>query len=416
MNPSQLLRKEIEIVKRSNEKRGAKVDLAAYAEMEINRKELQSETEQCQMQVNQLSKEVAGLKREGKDASNLLSQVAEVSKNKKKLENDLKALLAKMREIELTIPNILDDKVPLGNSEADNQEVSTWKSKTTFDFKPKSHIELAGDDLDFSRAAKISGARFVFMKGRIARLHRALGQWMLNEHMNTGYEEVNPPLLVGEAALYGTGQLPKFDEDQFYTMDKTHALIPTAEVSVTNLYHDEIVSQTPPLRYVALTPCFRSEAGSYGKDTHGMIRLHQFEKVELVKFVTEETYESEFEGLIKDAESILEKLELPYRKILLCSKDTGFSAKLTYDLEVWLPGEDNYREISSCSYFGDFQARRMSARYRDQNGVKLLHTMNGSGLAVGRALIAVMENYQLASGKIRVPEVLKPYMGNMDEI
>lgn len=416
MNPSQLLRKEVEVVKKSNESRGAKIDLAVYAEMEVSRKSLQSETEQCQMQVNQLSKEVAGLKREGQDASDLLSQVAEVSKNKKQLEHDLKALLAKMKEIELTIPNILDEKVPLGYSEADNQVVSVWKDKTTFDFEPKSHMDLGGDDLDFARAAKISGARFVFMKGRVARLHRALAQWMLNEHVNNGYEEINPPLLVNEAALYGTGQLPKFEEDQFYTMDKTHALIPTAEVSVTNLYHDEIVSQKPPLRYVALTPCFRSEAGSYGKDTQGMIRLHQFEKVELVKFVTEDTYESEFEGLVRDAESILEKLELPYRKVLLCSKDTGFSAKMTYDLEVWLPGEDDYREISSCSYFGDFQARRMSARYRDQDGVKLLHTMNGSGLAVGRALIAVMENYQLASGKIRIPEVLKPYMGNIEVI
>lgn len=416
MNPSHVLRKDIDIVKKSNQKRGMTIDLSHYAEMEHQRKELQLHTEECQMMVNQLSKEVSIYKREGKDASALLLKVSTASKEKKRLEHALKALLAEMKVFELSIPNILDEQVPVGASEADNQVVDTWGEKPVFDFDAKSHLELAGDALDFARAAKLSGSRFVFIKGKIARLHRALAQWMLDMQVNNGYEEINPPLLVGEKALYGTGQLPKFEEDQFYTLERQHALIPTAEVSVTNMYHDEIVTSVP-LRYVALTPCFRSEAGSYGKDTHGMIRLHQFEKVELVKFVSPDTAQAEFEGLIQDAECILKALELPYRKVLLCSKDTGFSAKVTYDLEVWVPSEGQYREISSCSYFGDFQARRMSARYRDDEGkVSLLETINGSGLAVGRALVAVMENYQTADGLIRIPEVLKPYMGNVNII
>jgi|AntRauTorckE5430_2_1112549.scaffolds.fasta_scaffold00163_3 seryl-tRNA synthetase len=414
MNPNQLLRKEIEVVSKSNQKRAVDIPLEGYVEMEQRRKSLQSETESCQMQVNQLSKDISVLKRAGKDAQELLSQVTEVSKKKKVLESDLKALLVSMRSFELSVPNILDDRVPLGNSEADNQLVDEFGKPEVFGFTPKSHMELAGDDLDFQRAAKLSGARFVFMRGRIARLHRSLAQWMLDEQIEQGYEEINPPLLVSQAALYGTSQLPKFEEDQFYTLDKVHALIPTAEVCVTNLYRDEIIKKVPQ-SFVALTPCFRSEAGSYGKDTQGMMRLHQFEKVELVKFTDEASAEIEFQKLVSDCENILKKLNLPYRKVLLCSKDTGFGSKITYDLEVWLPGENAYREISSCSYFGDFQARRMQARYRSEDGVKLLHTMNGSGLAVGRALIALMENYQTKDGKIRIPEVLKPYMGS-DEI
>ena len=250
------------------------------------------------------------------------------------------------------------------------------------------------------------------MKGSIARLHRALAQWMLDFQIDRGYEEINPPVLVEHHALVGTGQLPKFADDQFFTQGQ-HALIPTAEVSITNIFREEIVAHNElPIAYTALTPCFRKEAGAYGKDTHGMIRLHQFEKVELVKFVTKEQAEEAFIQLVEDAEAVLQVLELPYRKVLLCSGDTGFSAKITYDLEVWLPGENQYREISSCSYFGDFQARRMQARYRDDSGkVGLLHTMNGSGLAVGRALVAVLENYQTSDGRVKVPEVLKAYMG-----
>lgn len=411
MIPSHILRKEIELIKASCVKRGSDVDFDQYEKMESVRKKLQLETERCQMQVNQLSKMIAELKRTGKDTDELMSQVTETSKNKKQLEHDLKELQIVMKNFELNIPNILDEKVPLGDSERDNLLVSAWKEVPKFDFTPKSHVDLGNDRMDFARAAKVSGSRFVYLKGDIARLHRALAQWMLNEQIDNGYEEINPPLLVNESALYGTGQLPKFADDQFYTVDRSHALIPTAEVSVTNLYYDEIVKEVPK-SYVALTPCFRSEAGSYGKDTHGMIRLHQFEKVELVKFVTEDTAMEEFEKLVSDAEKILIKLELPYRKMLLCSKDTGFSSKITYDLEVWLPGEDAYREISSCSYFGDFQARRMGARYKDSEGkTQLLHTINGSGLAVGRALIAVMENYQQEDGSILIPEVLKPYMG-----
>lgn len=414
MNPNQLLRKEPKVIEASNKKRGAKIDLSRYQAMEIERKKLQADTEDCQMNVNRLSKEVAVLKRESKDASEVLAKLSDLSAQKKKLEHALKELLSDMRSFELTIPNVLEDSVPEGKGEEDNVEVFSWGEKKKI-VNPKSHTEIAKEGLDFARAAKISGSRFVFLKDKIARLHRALGQWMLDEQIKKGYEEVNPPLLVQENALYGTGQLPKFAEEQFFTLEYQHALIPTAEVSLTNMYQDEIVSEYP-LSYVALTPCFRSEAGAYGKDTHGLIRLHQFEKVELVKFVDAKTAEAEFEALIQDAESILQQLELPYRKMLLCGKDTGFSAKITYDLEVWLPGENQYREISSCSYFGDFQARRMKARYRDEDGnTQLLHTINGSGLAVGRALVAVIENYQLENGKIKVPSVLEPYLG-MKEI
>lgn len=416
MNPSHMLRKELETVIASNQARGADIDFSQYLEWEKTRKSLQSETENCQMQSNQLSKSVALGKKQGDDVSDLLQQLAQIAKNKKDLEHQLKELLAKMKQFELGIPNVLAKEVPLGNSEDDNQEISRWGSPRTFSFPVKSHIELAETDLDFARAAKISGARFVFMKGRIAKLHRALAQWMLEEQISRGYTEINPPLLVEKSALYGTGQLPKFADGQFFTEEQQHALIPTAEVSVTNLYREEIVEDTLPHSFVALTPCFRSEAGAYGKDTHGLIRLHQFEKVELVKFVREDQSDIEFEALLQDAEHILQALELPYRKMLLCSKDTGFSAKKTYDLEVWLPGENQYREISSCSHFGDFQARRMQARCRHEGKVALMHTLNGSGLAVGRALIAVMENHQTEDGKIRIPTVLKPYMDNQNEI
>lgn len=416
MNPSHVLRKALDTVIASNKARGMEIDFSPYQEWEEKRKSLQLETENCQMRSNQLSKDVAVQKKEGNDVGQLLQELSALAKQKKALEHELKALLEKMREFELGVPNVLADEVPLGNSEADNQEISRFGEPTQFDFEPKGHVALGGDALDFPRAARISGARFVFMKGKIAALHRALAQWMLDEQISRGYVEINPPLLVEKDALYGTGQLPKFADGQFFTEEARHALIPTAEVSVTNLYREEIVEVELPLAYVALTPCFRSEAGAYGKDTHGLIRLHQFEKVELVKFVREDQVDLEFEKLLGDAEHILQALELPYRKILLCSKDTGFSARRTYDLEVWLPGENQYREISSCSDFGDFQARRMQARYRHDGKVQLMHTLNGSGLAVGRALIAVMENYQTSEGKIRIPTVLKPYMGNQHEI
>lgn len=412
MIPSQILRKEIALVKKMAVARQTNLPFDAYEAMEIKRKGLQQETEAIQMQSNQLSKDVAMKKRSGDSVVQLLEELASIAKRKKELEQDLRALLDEIRAFELQVPNLLDDRVPEGKDESDNQEVSKYGQIPEFGFTPKSHTELAPEELDFARAAKISGSRFVIMKGSIARLHRALAQWMLDFQIDRGYEEINPPVLVEHHALVGTGQLPKFADDQFFTQGQ-HALIPTAEVSITNIFREEIVAHNElPIAYAALTPCFRKEAGAYGKDTHGMIRLHQFEKVELVKFVTDKQAEEAFTQLVKDAEGVLQALELPYRKVLLCSGDTGFSAKITYDLEVWLPGENQYREISSCSYFGDFQTRRMQARYRDDSGkVGLLHTMNGSGLAVGRALVAVLENYQTSDGRVKVPEVLKAYMG-----
>lgn len=417
MIPNKILRKDIKRVKDMVKRRGLNVDFGTYEEMEEERRSHQVATEAAQMESNTLSKEVAVLKRSGQDASPILEQLAVISKDKKAREQSLKILLDSMRDFELSLPNLLDERVPEGKTEADNQEISKHGDIPNFDFEVKSHTDLAGDALDFSRAAKMSGSRFVVMKGRMAKLHRALAQWMLDTQVESGYEEVNPPVLVEHHALVGTGQLPKFADDQFFT-EGQHALIPTAEVSVTNLHREEILPLGAlPIAYSALTLCFRKEAGAYGKDTHGLIRLHQFEKVELVKFVSEATAQSEFEALITDAEYILQQLQLPYRKVLLCAGDTSASAKITYDLEVWLPGENQYREISSCSYFGDYQARRMQARYRDEDGnVQPLHTINGSGLAVGRALVAVIENYQLASGKIAVPDVLKPYLGMVDEI
>lgn len=416
MIPSQLLRKQLADVKASCESRGDQIEFNQWEDLEQQRKALQIETEQVQMQSNQLSKEVANLKRSGEDASDVLASLGEIAKRKKQLEGDLRELLDAIKAFELTVPNILSSDVPVGKDENDNQVVDTVGEPSKFDFSVKSHIDLAPKSLDFATAAKISGSRFVLMRGGIARLHRALGQWMLDTQVSRGYEEVNPPVLVQRHALEGTGQLPKFEDDQFFAGG--HALIPTAEVPLTNMLRDEIVDYSQlPMSVTALTQCFRKEAGAYGKDTQGMIRQHQFEKVELVKFVAEHQAKESFEQLVGDSEFILQSLGLPYRKVLLCSGDTGFSASKTYDLEVWLPSENRYREISSCSYFTDFQARRMKARYRDEEGnVALLHTINGSGLAVGRTLIAVMENYQTQDGTIIVPEVLIPYMGGIHEI
>ncbi|MEC7030444.1 MAG: serine--tRNA ligase [Pseudomonadota bacterium] len=412
MNPSQTMRKELESIKEMVKSRAMSLSFEEYEQLETRRKQLQQETESIQKESNDLSKSVGLKRRNGEDTSELLKSLERISTQKKALEQELRELLDGIRAFELQVPNLLDENVPVGVDESDNQEILQYGTLPKFSFTPKSHVELAAGDLDFSAAAKISGKRFVLMKGNIAKLHRALGQWMLDFQTKRGYEEVNPPLLVEHHALEGTGQLPKFADDQFFT-EGHHALIPTAEVSVTNIHREEIVDYSSlPISYAALTPCFRKEAGAYGKDTHGMIRLHQFEKVELVKFVTEEQAEIAFNQLIEDAEAVLQALQLPYRKVLLCSGDTGFSSKITYDLEVWLPGENQYREISSCSYFGDFQARRLQARYRDEDGkVQLLHTLNGSGLAVGRTLVAFLENNQTAEGRIMVPEVIKPYMG-----
>lgn len=416
MIPNQLLRKELQKVSKSCELRGDSVDLSGWEKLEEERKLLQVETEKCQMESNRLSKSVPIMKKSGEDTTAVLKSLGEIAKQKKQLEAKLKTLLEAMQAIELTIPNILDPSVPRGSDENDNYIIEVIGEVPSFNFEVKSHADLAPKGLDFATGAKLSGARFVVMREKVARLHRALGQWMLDTQVSRGYEEINPPVLVDQEMLYGTGQMPKFSDDQFMT--QSHALIPTAEVPLTNMLRDQIVDYTQlPIAYTALTQCFRKEAGAYGKDTHGMIRLHQFEKVELVKFVDEESLEAEFEALVADSEHILSMLKLPYRKVLLCSGDTGFSAAKTIDLEVWLPSENQYREISSCSHFSDFQARRMQARYRNEEGkVGLLHTINGSGLAVGRTLVAVMENYQNADGTITIPEALVDYMGGLTTI
>ena len=416
MIPNQLLRKELKKVSNACELRGDSIDLSQWEQLEEKRKSLQVETEKCQMESNRLSKSVPIMKKAGEDTAEVLKHLGQIAKQKKVLEAKLKILLEAMRDIELTIPNILDPSVPKGSDESENQVLEVIGDTPSFDFDVKSHADLSPNGLDFATGAKLSGARFVVMRGNIAKLHRALGQWMLDTQVACGYEEINPPVLVDQEMLYGTGQMPKFSDDQFFT--QSHALIPTAEVPLTNMLRDQIVDHAQlPIAYTALTQCFRKEAGAYGKDTHGMIRLHQFEKVELVKFVAQESAASEFEALVADSEHILSLLKLPYRKVLLCSGDTGFSAAKTIDLEVWLPSENQYREISSCSHFTDFQARRMQARYRQEDGkVELLHTINGSGLAVGRTLVAVMENYQNADGTITVPEVLIDYMGGLTTI
>lgn len=418
MIPAHFFRQNLALIKAQAEKRGAKIDFGLYEDLEAKRKSLQVETEALQAQSNQLSKSVPVLKREGKDASEVLAQLSEIAKQKKAHEGELRELKESLNDFLLQVPNLLDDSVPEGSNEDDNLEVGLVGSPPSFAFSPKSHLELMPKGLDVEAAVNMSGSRFVVLKGACARLNRALGQWMLDTQVSKGYTEVNPPLLVEKKALYGTGQLPKFAEDQFFTKDETHALIPTAEVPLTNLVREQIIEADQlPIKLTALTPCFRSEAGAYGKDTTGLIRLHQFEKVELVQITTEAQAKEAFEQLVADAEFILKSLGLAYRKVLLCAGDTGFGSNMTYDLEVWLPSENKYREISSCSYFRDFQAQRMMARYRTEDRqIEYLHTINGSGLAVGRTLIAVLENYQTEQGTVIVPEVLRPYMGGLTEI
>jgi seryl-tRNA synthetase len=417
MIQANFLRKNLALVKNSADRRGANIDFSAYEQLESERKLLQAETEALQATSNQLSKEVAILKRNQEDASDLLTKLQDIAAQKKIKEAALRELKQSLNDFMLSIPNILSDGVPPGEDESDNIVIKQVGEIPVFSHQVRSHSECFQSSMDFSAAAAISGSRFVVLKSQLARLNRALGQWMLDTQVERGYIEINPPVLVDQKALEGTGQLPKFKEDQFFVESQTHALIPTAEVPLTNLHRESIIDASQlPISYTALTTCFRSEAGAYGKDTSGMIRQHQFEKVELVKLVTEEQAEGEFSNLVTDAEFILQQLELPYRQVLLCSKDTGFSAHLTYDFEVWLPSEKQYREISSCSYFKDFQGNRMMTRYRDkEKGLQSIHTINGSGLAVGRTLIAVIENYQTENG-INVPKILQPYMNGINFI
>jgi len=403
--------------------RGFKLDTARIAALEAERKEVQVRTQALQNERNTRSKAIGKAKAAGEDIAPLMAEVADLGEQLKQGEARLEALQAELNDILLGVPNIPHASVPAGKDENDNLEVRRWGEPRSFAFTPRDHVDV-GDGLgllDFETAAKIAGARFAVMSGALARLHRALIQFMLDLHTGEhGYTETYVPYLVNADSLLGTGQLPKFEADLFkMSGEQNYYLIPTAEVPVTNIVRDVIVdADAMPRRFVAHTPCFRSEAGSYGKDTRGMIRQHQFEKVELVQVVRPaDSYEA-LEQLTGHAETVLQRLGLPYRVMALCGGDIGFSAAKTYDLEVWLPGQQKYREISSCSNFEDFQARRLQARWRNPATGKpeLVHTLNGSGLAVGRTLVAIMENYQEADGRVRVPEVLHPYMGGVSVI
>jgi seryl-tRNA synthetase len=418
-----ILRNELQQTAERLAGRGVTLDIDTIGALEADRKALQMEAQELQNLRNSRSKQIGKAKAAGEDIQPLLDEVAGFGERMKAVDAKLSEVQERLLAIVMGIPNIPDESVPVGNDESDNREERRWGTPTEFDFEPKDHVDLgvAGGWVDFEAAAKITGSRFVTMQGPMARLQRALAQFMLDTHTQEhGYTEVYVPFMVNADSLRGTGQLPKFEQDLFHLSgDLDFYLIPTAEVPVTNLVRDEIIEEREmPRRWVAQTPCFRSEAGSYGKDTRGMIRQHQFEKVELVQVVRPQESAAALEALTGHAEAILQKLELPYRVVTLCTGDLGFSAVKTYDLEVWLPGQNAYREISSCSSFGDFQARRMQARWRNPETGKpeLAHTLNGSGLAVGRTLVAVMENYQQADGSIRVPEVLRPYMGGLEII
>jgi seryl-tRNA synthetase len=417
------LRTEPETVAELLKKKGHDFDVAAFSALEDKRKALQVDTESLQNERNTKSKNIGKAKAEGADIAPLLAEVDDLKATLQKKESELDVVVGELEGLLHSVPNIPDERVPVGTTEEDNQEVRTWGVPRSFDFEVKDHIELgeASGGLDFETAVKITGSRFVVMKGEIARLHRALVQFMLDTHTTEHeYTEVNVPNMVNAESAFGTGQLPKFADDLFEVKDdRGFYLIPTAEVPVTNFVRDEIIeADVLPIKFTCHTPCFRSEAGSYGKDTRGMIRQHQFEKVELVQLVKPEQSKQAHEDLTHHAEVILQKLELPYRVVILCGGDLGFSAEITFDLEVWLPGQDTFREISSCSSFGDFQARRMQARWRNPETGKpeLIHTVNGSGLAVGRTLIAVLENYQNNDGSVTVPLVLQPYMGGATTI
>ncbi len=404
--------------------RGFVLDKSALEALEAERKSAQTETQELQNLRNTRSKAIGVAKGKGEDASALLAEVAGIGDRLKANEHRLAGIQTRLADIALGIPNLPDDSVPRGKDENDNAEQHRWGTPRAFDFKVRDHVELGAHKgwLDGETASKLSGARFTVLRGELARLHRALAQFMLDLHTREhGYLECNVPLMVNPETMQGTGQLPKFEEDLFATPlgDGRRYLIPTAEVSLTNMVRDEIVEAGAlPIRLTAHTPCFRAEAGSYGKDVRGMIRQHQFEKVELVSIAKPTESRDEHERMTRCAEVVLEKLGLPYRRVLLCTGDMGFAAAKTYDLEVWLPSQNTYREISSCSNCTDFQARRMQARWRNPATGKpeLVHTLNGSGVAVGRALIAVMENYQNADGSIAVPEALRAYMAGADRI
>ncbi len=414
------IRENLDFVRDKTAHRGIPTDkVDEFATVDQKRLELLQKVESLKNKRNVASKEIAQLKKgsddEKKQADTLIPEMRKTSDRIKGLDKELNEIQEQLQDLVLSIPNICSDDVPKGQDDADNVEFKTWGDKPDFSFQPKPHWEV-GEDLDildFERAAKLSGARFALLKGFASKLERALTNFMLDLHTQKhGYEEVLPPFLVNSASMTATGQLPKFAEDLFAIKDWDLYLIPTAEVPVTNIFRDETLDENDlPIKYTAYTPCFRSEAGSYGRDTKGLIRQHQFDKVELVKFTTPETSAQELEDLLADAEEVLQLLGLHYRVVTLCSGDLGFSSTKTYDIEVWLPGQETYREISSCSNFLDFQARRGRIRYRPngQKKSKLVHTLNGSGLAVGRTLLAILENYQQEDGSVTIPDVLKPY-------
>ncbi len=416
------IREHPDLVREKLARRGGEYPLEQLLELDQLRRKLIQEVENLRHERKKASEAIGELKRKGKDITAETTRVKELGERLKSLEKELQEIEAQVKTLLLEIPNLPHDSVPLGADEKDNQVVKRWGDMPSFDFTPRPHWEI-GEELgifDFVRAAKITGSRFVVYRGAGAMLERALITFMLDLHTRAhGYREVLPPFIVNEASMIGTGQLPKFKEDLFKLEDWDYYLIPTAEVPVTNLHRSEIVPEKAlPLYYVAYTPCFRAEAGSHGRDVRGIIRQHQFNKVELVKFVSPENSYEELETLLLDAEEVLQKLGLPYRVVVLCTGDLGFSAAKTYDIEVWAPGQERFVEISSCSNFEDYQARRANIRYRPQGGQKprFVHTLNGSGLAVGRTLMAILENYQQKDGTVVVPEVLRPYMGGLEVI
>ncbi|HAK88295.1 MAG: serine--tRNA ligase [Nitrospirae bacterium GWC2_46_6] len=416
MLDARFVRENIDTLKNALQKRGSDIGLSEFLSLEEERLKFLKEAEELRNKRNVVSEEIGNLKKQKQDAEKLIAEMKGVSDRIKEIDEVLKGIEEKTGLFLLNIPNIPHESVPAGKDETENVEVRKWGEPRAFDFEPLNHWDIAEtlDIIDFERGAKIAGARFAVMKGFGARLERALMNLMLDLHTSKGYKEIFPPILVNRESMTGTGQLPKFSEDLFRTVDPEFYLIPTAEVPVTNIHRGEILREDQlPIYYTAYTPCFRREAGSYGKDVRGLIRQHQFNKVELVKFVRPEDSYDELEKLTSNAEDILQKLGLPYRVVALCTGDMGFSSAKTYDIEVWLPGQQRYREISSCSNFEDFQARRANIRFKREGkkGTEFVHTLNGSGLAIGRTLVAILENYQQKDGTVIVPEALRQYMG-----
>ncbi|NLW23335.1 MAG: serine--tRNA ligase [Tissierellia bacterium] len=416
------IRKNPEEVKKALEKRQGDYPIDKVLELDEKRRELLTQVEELKAKQNSVSKEIPKLKKEGKDVSSLLDEMRELSDNIKEMDGQVKEVDIKLRELLLNIPNIPHESVVEGESDEDNVEIRKWGEPTSFDFEAKAHWDIGTDldILDFERASKLTGARFTLFKGAGALLERALINFMIDLHVTEhGFEEILPPFMVNRDSMIGTGQLPKFEEDMFHIPSKDYFLIPTAEVPLTNIYRDEILDEDMlPIYCTGYTPCFRQEAGAAGRDTRGLIRNHQFDKVELVKFCIPDKSYDELESLTRAAEEVLKRLGLPYRVVMLCTGDLGFSAAKTYDLEVWMPSYGRYLEISSCSNFEDFQARRANLRYRrkDNRKVEYLHTLNGSGLAVGRTLAALLENYQQEDGSVIIPEALRPYTRGLDRI